>query len=102
MNLASIVGLIGAFAFISLGVDDLNGLIEASSVGLVVGGTTMVVLFRTTLEEATAALSAAGKVFIHKADEPQDLIDELIENCYCCQKRWLEGPGANGIRESIF
>lgn len=79
MNLASIVGLIGAFAFISLGVDDLNGLIEASSVGLVVGGTTMVVLFRTTLEEATAALSAAGKVFIHKADEPQDLIDELIE-----------------------
>jgi len=49
MNLASIVGLIGAFAFISLGVDDLNGLIEASSVGLVVGGTTMVVLCRTTL-----------------------------------------------------
>ena len=54
MNLAPIVGLLGAFACISLAVDDINGLIEPSSLVLVVGGTFMVILFRCSLKELLA------------------------------------------------
>jgi chemotaxis protein MotA len=78
MNIAPIVGLLGAFAFISLAVDDINGLIEPSSIGLVVGGTFMVVLFRSTLDELFAGFSAAARVFIHKAEELEVLIDTIV------------------------
>lgn len=79
MNIAPLVGLLGAFAFISLAVDDINGLIEPSSLGLVVGGTFMVVLFRSTLDELFAGFSAAARVFMYKAEEPEVLIDTIVE-----------------------
>lgn len=79
MSLAPLIGLIGAFAFISLAVDDINGLIEPSSLGLVVGGTFMVILFRSTLEEVLSGISAAKKVFIYKVELPEALIDDIVE-----------------------
>lgn len=79
MNVAPIVGLLGAFACISLAVDDINGLIEPSSLVLVVGGTFMVILFRCSLKELLAGLSAAGRVFLFKVEPPERLIDSLVE-----------------------
>ena len=89
MNLAPIFGLLGAFACISLAVDDINSLIEPSSLVLVIGETFMVVLFRCSLREMFEGLSTAGRVFIFKTESPEILIETLVELATIARKDGL-------------
>lgn len=79
MDIASIIGLLGTVFFISLAVEDPGALIDTSSLYLVVGATFTIVLFRSKLSDAVSLGAVIGKVFINKTEEPEVLIDQLIE-----------------------
>ncbi|MFT5351103.1 MAG: chemotaxis protein MotA [Gammaproteobacteria bacterium] len=78
MDKASIIGLLGALYFLSLGIEDVGALIDMPSVYLVVGATSMIMLYRSKLSDAISLGSVIGKVFINKTEEPESLIDALV------------------------
>ncbi len=79
INFSPLLGIIGAFACISLAVDDIRGLIEPSSLVLVVGGTFMVILFRSSLEGMMLGMSAVGRALFHRPKEMDYLIDIICD-----------------------
>ena len=79
MDIATILGLFGALAAISLAVRDPSVLISAESLYLVGLGTFAVTLFRSTLGEFLNMFVVSIKMFRYKMDKPEDLIDRLVE-----------------------
>lgn len=79
MDIATILGLFGALAAISLAVRDPSVLVSAESLYLVGLGTFAVTLFRSTLGEFLNMFVVSIKMFRYKMDKPEDLIDRLVE-----------------------
>lgn len=81
MDIATIVGLLGAMGLIvmSIGVDSMGSFVDMPSVYIVLGGSIMVVLFRSSLSEFLGAIAVMGKTFKNKLDKPEDLIQKLVE-----------------------
>ena len=81
MDIATIIGLIGALGLIvwSIGPSSLGSFIDMPSVYIVVAGSIMVVLFRSSLGEFIGAISVLGKTFKNKLDKPEILIQRLVE-----------------------
>ena len=52
---------------------------DLASVQIVLGGSVMVVLLRSSLAEFKNALNVAGKVFSNKLPTPEELITQLVE-----------------------
>lgn len=89
MDIATIVGFVGAFGFIMLAIMNGAGLpayIEAGSLMIVVGGSIMVVLLRCSLEEFLNAIKVAGKTFKNPLEKPQALITQLGEYATIARK----------------
>lgn len=78
MDFASIIGLIGALFFLSLGISDIGALIDPPSIYLVIGATISIMLYRSKLSDAISLGAVIGKVFVNKTEEPEELIDQLI------------------------
>jgi chemotaxis protein MotA len=81
MDIATLVGLIGAFSVIIAAV--LVGgspliFINLPSILIVVGGSTMVVAVKFSIAQITKAVGIAAKAFFAKVDSP----DQLIDTCY--------------------
>ena len=64
MDIATIVGLLGAFGMIIMAIDDLAAFIDTSSLLIVVGGSIMVVMLRSSLGEFLGAV-AVGLIQEH-------------------------------------
>ena len=83
MDLASILGLLVFAGASYLGLSDNADWLEAfystQSVLIVVVGSFGIVLFRSTLGEFFLMFRVLGKMFRHKIDKPEDLIDQLVE-----------------------
>ena len=84
MDIASIIGLAIFIAAVYLGLSDNPGWVDAfvnpTSFYIVILGTVGIVLYRSTLGEfATMWRVLFGKMFWHKRDKPEDLIDQLVE-----------------------
>ena len=79
MDIATIIGLIGAFGFIAMSIDQPDMFINTPSLMIVLGGTLMVTLLRSSLGEFLGAVKIMGKTFKNKADAPHELIDKLVE-----------------------
>jgi len=81
MDLASLVGIIGAFGIIIVAMF-LGGsvlvFVNVPSLLVVVGGSIFVVLSKFTMNNFFSALGAAGKAFSFKSIEPVGLIDEVV------------------------
>jgi chemotaxis protein MotA len=86
MDLATIAGLLIAFTFIALSISDPGAFIEASSLMIVLGGSTAVVLYRSSLGEFLGAIKVAGKAFKNSLDEPKALIEQLVEMATIARK----------------
>ena len=86
MDLASIIGLLGALAFLSMGITDIGALIDPPSVYLVIGATASIMLYRSKLSDAISLGAVIGKVFVNKTEEPADLIDQLINIAQIARK----------------
>lgn len=79
MDIATIVGLLGAFGLIFSAMDDPGAFIDTPSMLIVVAGSTAVVLFRSSLGEFLGAIGVAGKTFKNKLDAPEQLIEQIVE-----------------------
>ena len=83
MDFASILGLIifGGAAYLGLSdnPDWIEAFVSSQSVYIVVLGSFGIVLFRSTLGEFLLMFRVSLKMFRHKIDKPEDLIDQLVE-----------------------
>lgn len=81
MDLATLVGLIGAMALIILSMlmsGDLVMFVNAPSLVIVVGGTMFAVMAKYGLGQFLGAVKIAGKSFKSKLPDPNELIDEIV------------------------
>lgn len=78
MDIATAIGLLGAFLLIVLAIDDLALFINPPSLLIVGGGSVMVVLMRSSLVEFLGAIKVAMKAFLGKLDAPESLIKQLV------------------------
>ena len=83
MDLASVLGLIvfGIAAYLGLSdnPDWVEAFVQRQSLMIVMVGSLGIVLFRSTLGEFFLMFRVVGKMFRHKVDKPEDLIDQLVE-----------------------
>ena len=82
MDLATLLGVLGAFAIITASIvlgGNALGFINVPSLVVVIGGTIMVVLSRVTLAQFLGSFKVAAGAFSHKGFPPEDLIAEAVE-----------------------
>ncbi|NMV05801.1 flagellar motor protein PomA, partial [Vibrio parahaemolyticus] len=82
MDLATLLGLIGGFAFVIMAMvlgGSIGMFVDVTSILIVVGGSIFVVLMKFTMGQFFGATKIAGKAFMFKADEPEDLIAKIVE-----------------------
>lgn len=82
MDLATLIGILGSFAFIIMAMllgGTLSMFADLPSALIVFGGSLCVVLMKHTFSQFFAAFKIAGKAFFFKADEPEDLMAKIIE-----------------------
>ena len=92
MDLATLLGLIGAFATIVAAIffgGNAGAFIEISSILIVVLGTVLVVLMKFNLKEYLMAFKVAMRAFIFKLEKPEQLIPEIVELAKVARKEGL-------------
>lgn len=89
MDLATLIGLIGGFAFVIMAMvlgGSISMFVDVTSILIVVGGSAFVVLMKFTMGQFFGATKIAGKAFMFKADEPEDLIAKVVEMADAARK----------------
>ncbi len=89
MDLATLLGLIGGFAFIVMAMvlgGSIMTFIDVTSILIVFGGSIFVVLMKFTMGQFFGAAKIAGKAFMFKADQPEDLIATIVEMADAARK----------------
>ncbi|USD38549.1 MULTISPECIES: flagellar motor protein PomA [Ferrimonas] len=81
MDLATLIGLLGAFAFIVMAM--MNGgdpgvFINLPSIFIVVGGSLFVVMMKFNIGQFFGAVKIAAKAFMFKLDKPEALIEQSV------------------------
>ncbi|MCG6262011.1 flagellar motor protein PomA, partial [Vibrio vulnificus] len=89
MDLATLLGLIGGLAFVVMAMilgGSIMMFVDVTSILIVVGGSIFVVLMKFTMGQFFGAAKIAGKAFMFKADEPEDLIAKIVEMADAARK----------------
>ncbi|MGR5069972.1 MULTISPECIES: flagellar motor protein PomA [Vibrio] len=89
MDLATLIGLIGGFAFVIMAMvlgGSIGMFVDVTSILIVVGGSAFVVLMKFTMGQFFGATKIAGKAFMFKADESEDLIAKIVEMADAARK----------------
>ncbi|ODP99211.1 flagellar motor protein PomA [Salinivibrio sp. SS3] len=89
MDIATVLGLIGALAFIAMAMllgGNFGMYVDLPSVLIVFGGSTFVVLMQYPMRQFFSSFKIAGKAFMFKADDPEDLIAKIIEMADAARK----------------
>lgn len=82
MDLATLIGLIGAFGIVMASIilgGSAGTFVNVPSLLVVLGGTIMVTMMKFSLGKFLGAASIAIKAFLHKPTKPEDLIQESVE-----------------------
>ena len=82
MDLATLLGLLGAFGVIGGAMTMSGGVgmfIDVPSVMIVFVGTIFVVLIKFSLSQFLGCFKVAGKAFMFKMVAPLDLIEEVVQ-----------------------
>ena len=79
MDIATIVGFLGAFGLIAASISEPALFVNAPSLMIVVGGSIMVVMFRSSLGEFLGAVGIAAKTIKGGVDKPEDLVVQITE-----------------------
>jgi chemotaxis protein MotA len=82
VDLASLIGIVGAFAIILTAMVLSGGVgmfVDVPSILIVIVGSIFVVMAKFTLAGFLGAGKVAGKAFMFKSDDPVELIDEIVE-----------------------
>lgn len=81
MDLATLIGLIGAFVFVVIAMTNSGGLeifFNVPSILIVVLGSLFVVMIKYNLKQFFGATNIAIKAFMFKLDMPDDLIEQTV------------------------
>jgi chemotaxis protein MotA len=62
-----------------MAIDDFAAFVDTPSLLIVVAGSIMVVMFRSSLSEFLGAVGVLGKTFKNKLDAPEALIEQIVE-----------------------
>lgn len=82
MDLATLIGLIGAIAVVLTSImlgGSAGTFINTPSIVVVFGGTALVTMMKFSLGKFLGAASIAIKAFLHKPSTPEQLIDKAVE-----------------------
>ena len=89
MDLATLIGIIGSFAFVIMAML-LGGTVEmfldVTSVLIVVGGTTFVVMMKYNMGQFFGAVKIAMKAFVFKIEASDLLIEKIVEMADAARK----------------
>jgi len=89
VDLATLVGLIGASAFVVMAMilgGDLGMFFNVPSVLIVFGGSIFVVLMQYPLSQFLGAGKVAAKAFAFKIQTPEELIEKVVEMADAARK----------------
>ncbi len=89
MDLATLIGILGAFGFILMAMllgGTLSMFADVPSALIVFGGSLCVVLMKYTFGQFFGAFKIAGKAFMFKADSPEDLMAKIVEMADAARK----------------
>lgn len=89
MDLATLIGLIGSFAFVIMAMvlgGDISMFIDTQSVMIVFVGSLFVVLMHFNVGQFLAAAKIAVKAFMFKIDKPEELIETAVEMADAARK----------------
>lgn len=92
MDLATLVGVLGAFGLVVASMlmsGELGMFINAPSLVIVVGGSIFAVMMKFSLGQYLGAMKVAGKSFMFKLADPSELIDEIVELADAARKGGL-------------
>ena len=81
MDLATLIGLIGAFAFVIMAMllgGTLEMFVDATSILIVFGGTTFVVMIKYNMRQFFSAIKIALKAFLFQVDSSELLIEKIV------------------------
>ena len=82
MDLATVVGIIGGFAFVVMAMmlgGSLSMFFDVPSVLIVVVGSMFIVMMQFNLGQFLAAAKVGGKAFMFKIETPDELIHKAVE-----------------------
>ena len=82
MDLATLVGIIGAFGFVIMAMlmgGTIDMFIDITSILIVFGGTAFVVMMKYNMGQFFGAIKIAMKAFIFKIDPAEELILKIVE-----------------------
>lgn len=82
MDLATFIGLIGAFAIVLASIligGSASTFINTPSLLIVLGGTSLVTMMKFSLSQFMGATSIAVKAFLHKPSSPEELIGTAVD-----------------------
>ncbi|GIU53439.1 MULTISPECIES: flagellar motor protein PomA [Shewanella] len=89
MDLATLIGLIGAFAFIIGSMVSSGGIsifVDVPSVMIVFIGSLFVVMMKYNLKQFLGAVKIGAKAFMFKIDKPEDLIEQSVNMADAARK----------------
>lgn len=89
MDLATLIGIIGAFGFVIMAMllgGTMDMFIDLVSVLIVVGGTAFVVMMKYNMGQFIGAFKIAMKAFMYKSDSPEELISKSVEMADAARK----------------
>jgi chemotaxis protein MotA len=92
MDLATLIGLVGAFAVIIGAIfsgGELGLFINTPSLLIVCGGTAAAVMMMFPLSQFLGAFKVAMRAFLNKSEKPDQLIDEAVELADVARKSGL-------------
>lgn len=109
MDLATLIGMLGAFGIVIMAMvlgGSLGIFINVPSLLIVIAGSLMVVLMKFSLGQFLGAVKVAGKAFIYKLDKIDELIPTVVELADVARKGGLlalEGKEVNNdfLKEGI-
>ena len=82
MDLATLIGLIGAFGIVMTSImlgGSAGTFVNMPSLLVVLGGTVLVTMMKFSLGKFLGAAGIAVKAFLHKPLDPQELIEEAVD-----------------------
>ena len=89
MDLATIIGILGAIGFVVVAMiqgGEIAMFINVPSIFIVFGGSIFVVLSQYTIGQFLGAGKVAGKAFMFKIDPPESQIEKIVEMADAARK----------------
>ncbi|MCE9685190.1 flagellar motor protein PomA [Shewanella sp. AS16] len=89
MDLATLIGLIGAFGFVIMAMVSSGGIgifVDVPSVLIVMAGSLFVVMMKYNLTQFLGAVKIAAKAFMFKLEKPESLIEQSVNMADAARK----------------